>query len=221
MKTTFVALLAIAGLALFPFPSIGGSIITSEAGVTWKAGVNGVAIESGADGNVNRIYSEYSQPVSFPDRRGISRAQVIAEEKAKAAIIRFLEGEGISQERTIAMVDAETEGAIREVGDAGERFSRESQRNFMESLTEITRSYAKGELRGVIVLEKGYNEDREEAWVKVGISRKTLAAASSMKAMIADDNPQAPAEAPSKPAKGPSTVTHQPSEVTTSESDDW
>ena len=220
MKTSLFALLAIAGLALVTFPSIAGSIVTSEAGVTWKAGVNGVSIESGADGNINRIYSEYSQAVSFPDRRGISRAQVIAEEKAKAAIVRFLK-EGISQERTIASIDAETEDAVRQVGGQGEGFSRESQRNFMESLTEITRSYAKGELRGVIVLEKGYNEDREEAWVKVGISRKTLAAASSMKAMIADENPQPPAEAPAKPAKGPSKVTHQPSEVTTSESDDW
>jgi len=55
----------------------------------------------------------------------------------------------------------------------------------------------------------------------VGISRKTLAAASSMKAMIADENPQPPSPPSAKAANEPSKVTHQPSEVTTSESDDW
>jgi hypothetical protein len=38
----------------------------------------------GSGGSFNRIYSRYTQTVAIPDRQGIAKAQIIAEEKAKA-----------------------------------------------------------------------------------------------------------------------------------------
>jgi hypothetical protein len=38
----------------------------------------------GSGGSFNRIYSRYTQTVAIPDRQGIAKARIIAEEKAKA-----------------------------------------------------------------------------------------------------------------------------------------
>ena len=54
----------------------------------------------------------------------------------------------------------------------------------MESVTEITTSFARGNLRGVIILEKGYDEKRGDAWTKVGISQRTIAAAAGFGAAM-------------------------------------
>ena len=39
-------------------------------------------------------------------------------------------------------------------------------------------------LKGVVVLENGYDEKAQEAWVMVGVSQKTIAAAEAARKMI-------------------------------------
>ena len=100
-STSTVAALAVLMLCL------GTSTVLGQAGeatiegngtAVWSAGVDGVEIEWNQDGSVKRISSRYDQPVEFADRRGIHKAQIIAEEKAKAAIIRFI-NQDVSSER--------------------------------------------------------------------------------------------------------------------------
>ena len=75
----------------------------SDGAVIWQAGIDGVQIEWRADGSVNRISSRYGTPVEFADRRGLTKMQVIAEEKAKGSIIRFLD-QSVTSTRLLADV---------------------------------------------------------------------------------------------------------------------
>src|SRR4051794_16691918 len=133
--------------------------------------LDGLDIEFDANGNWNKIYSTYTHPVDVPDRRGIKKAQVIAEEKGKAQIVRFLKQE-VSSERLVEEVDTTLQTATHKQGSGSkDELSKTTQRTMKESVREFTRSYAQRTLRGVTVIETGYNSGAEEAWVKVGFSR--------------------------------------------------
>jgi len=199
-------------------PAVAGDVKRdAEQEVHWQAGLDGIEIEWGQDGAFNRIYSGFFQPVKFPDRAGISKAQLIAEEKAKAAIVRFMNQE-VSSKRLVEQVDTDLETATRTQDGAGDKMSKETKRKMVETLTEITTSYASGKLRGVIILEKGYDEKKAEAWVKVGISRKTMNAAQGLSSAIsAGERPAAAA-----PADAASTSNlRQSSEVRKTNQKDW
>jgi hypothetical protein len=185
-------------------------------GVTWQAGVDGVEIEWNPDGSLRRLSSKFSTPVEFNDRRGISKAQIIAEEKAKAAIIRFIE-QASSSTRVIAEVDNDLSKATqeRETGKATS-VRKVNERTLIENLTEVTASYSSGELHGVIVLEKGYDDKAEEAWVVVGISDKTIKAARAVKSMGQGQDQQRPSSGSEVDVLG-----HQPGEVRRSNQKDW
>jgi hypothetical protein len=184
----------------------------------WQAGVDGVEIEWGPDGAFKRIYSSYNQSVLFPDRQGILKAQTIAEEKAKAAIVRFMNGEQVSSSRVITEVSADMETASRSQGSGKEdTLSKENIRKMTSELKEVTSSYASGRLRGVILLEKGYDEKRGEAWTKVGISRKTMDAAQSLSSAINDPDSTSSS---GNTEKGSGTL-RQPSEVRRTNQADW
>jgi hypothetical protein len=167
-----VALLVFSCVA-FANISLAGEIGQTDAGIVWQAGIDGVEIEWAPDGSFNRIYSRYTQPVAIPDRQGISKAQIIAEEKAKAAIIRFNE-QNVASARVVGEIQNDmNQTTSSKDGGKASAISKTSQRQMIESLSEVTSSAAAGKLRGVIVLERGYDEKEGVAWVKVGISQKT------------------------------------------------
>ena len=165
-----------------------GVVIQDKDGSTiWQAGIDGVEIEWGPDSSFKRIYSKFSQPVQIPDRRGINKAQIIAEEKAKAAIIRFIDQQ-VATARVVTEVDNDLQKATRTQGTgAQDTISKTTQRTLVENLTEITSSAAAGRLRGVIVLERGYNQKEELAWVQVGVSKKTIATSGALKDALNSD----------------------------------
>src|SRR4051794_40024280 len=74
--------------------------------------LDGLDIEFDKQGNWSKIYSTYTQPVDVPDRRGIKKAQVIAEEKGKAQIVRFLQ-QNVSSERLVTWVMHRIRAALR------------------------------------------------------------------------------------------------------------
>jgi hypothetical protein len=190
-----------------PNLEVGQLQATSNGSSTLK--LDGIDIDFDAAGNWSAIYSTYTHPVEFPDRRGIKKAQIIAEEKGKAQIIRFLNQE-VSSERLVEEVDKTIENAERTQGTGkDDKSTRTSQRQMVESVKEFTRSYASGNLRGVTVLETGYNEKAEEAWVKIGISSKTIAIANSLGQSM---NGGASSSSSPAPSQGPSNVPVQPSE---------
>lgn len=197
------------------FPSLAGDAdVHADGGVTWQAGVDGVEIEWHTDGSIKRLYSRYSTPVEFADRRGISKAQVIAEEKAKANIIRFM-NQSISSTRIVAEVQSDINKATQHRETSKEATVKKvDERTIMESLTEVTTSFASGSLRGVIVLERGYDEKTQEAWVTVGISEKTIAAARSVRGMVSSS--------PKTESTGKSSeIGTQEGEVRKSKQQDW
>lgn len=176
-------LLVCAALALPLSAAKADMTMNPDGTVSWSAGVDGVSIEWGANGAVSRLISRFSQPVSFPDRRGINTAQIVAEEKAKAAIIRFMD-QNVTTGRVVDEVNQEMETAARNRSGVGENWSLQNTRNYTQSLREFVSSVASGNLRGVIVLERGYDETLEEAWVVVGISANTINAAQGVQDMI-------------------------------------
>lgn len=191
----------------------GDATIDADGSATWASSTRGPWIEFNPDGSVKRIYSKYSAPVEFPDRRGIHKAQVIAEEKAKAEIVRFLK-QDIATTRVVVEVQNDVYKATqeRETGSTAKTRKVDS-RTVQETLTEITASFAAGELKGVIVLEEGYDEKAEEAWVVVGVSEKTINAARGAQRMLSvtEDG---------KPEQSDAAKT-QPGEVRTTPQKDW
>ena len=93
----------------------------------------------------------------------------------------------------------------------------------ISSLSEITSSVSAGSLRGVIILERGYDEKGEQAWVKVGISKKTMATSGALeKALQGSDGQETPKSgqpAPEQPELDPS-LNNTP-EVQRYGKDDW
>jgi hypothetical protein len=167
-----------------------GDVVRDADGATrWQAGIDGVEIEWAPDGSVRRLYSRYGQPVEFADRRGITGAQTIAEERAKAAIVRFMD-QRVASNRVVTEVEADLGKATQERQAGDTQVKKVDQRTLLTSLSEISGSYASGELRGVIVLEKGYDEKTGEAWAVVGISDKTIRAARAVKDMNGPKDPE-------------------------------
>ena len=155
-------------LACLPLARLGiaGEIQSNDSGTIWQAGIDGVEIEWGPDGSFSRIYSRFSQPVEVGDRRGILKASTIAEEKAKAAIIRFLD-QNVASARLVAEVENDM-STTTQSGAKPKAVHTDSERRMIESLTEVTSSVAAGRLRGVMVLDRGYNEKEGVVFVKVG-----------------------------------------------------
>jgi hypothetical protein len=186
-----------------------------ERGPTGNTAVrlpDGLEFEFDANGQWNKIYSRYTQPVDFPDRRGIRTAQVIAEEKGKAQIVRYMQEE-VSSDRLVQEVSATLQTATHTMGSGSKgELSKTTQRSMNESVREFTHSYAKGTLRGLMVIEMGYDSAAEEAWVTVGFSRKSIAIADGLSQ--ASRLPTESKGSGSSPKEGASdSVQRQPSEV--------
>lgn len=190
-----------------PNPEIGQVQLNANGSTTLK--LDGLDMDFDEAGNWSAIYSTYTQPVEFPDRQGIKKAQIIAEEKGKAQIISFLNQE-ISSERLVEEVDKTVQNAERNQGTGkDDKLTRTSQRQMVSSVKEFTRSFASGNLRGVTILGTGYDEKAEEVWVKVGLSRKTIGIANDLGQSLQNgpSSRSSSAQAPS-----PNNVPVQPSE---------
>lgn len=211
-----IGLAAIVLMAAAQAAWAGDVSVDPDGGTRWQAGIDGVEIEWAPDGSVKRLYSRYGQPVEFADRRGITGAQTIAEEKAKAAIVRFMD-QTVASNRVVTEVEADLGKATQERQAGDTQVKKVDQRTLLTSLTEVSGSYASGELRGVIVLEKGYDEKTGEAWAVVGISDKTIRAARAVKDM---NKPKAP-DKKAGPSQPGNALGLQGGEVRRTHQQDW
>lgn len=189
----------------------GDAQINTDGSMVWQAGVDGVVIEWGPDGNFQRVYASYTQPVSVPNAHGIRTAKKVAEERAKAQIVRFME-QDLTDTRVTETV---TEDVQKSIAAAGAIVSEQASNQVINSFTEVTRSSAMGQLRGVIVLEEGYDESTKEAWVKVGLSSRTMRAAQSVRDAIQETAPQA------RDHGTPQSPTGERSHVRRTQQEDW
>jgi len=171
---SLIAGLLIALMSVAPASMLAQASQQAEPDESFLMPLDGLEIEFAESGDWVRIYSTYRQPVAFPDRAGLRKAYTIAGEKGKAQIIRFFK-ERVTSKRLIEEVSRESQNAVRSQKDGQQSVSRETQREMVESIKEFTESYSEGMLRGVTVLEQGYDEAAEEVWVKIGISRRNAA----------------------------------------------
>jgi hypothetical protein len=154
-----------------------------DGAITWQAGIDGATLEFNPDGTIKRIYSKYSHPVTIADKRGIKTATTIAEEKAKANIVRFL-NQHVASSRIVNEFENTASITTQEKSGGGESVSTTDKRAISQSLNELTSSLSSGTLTGVVVLESGYDEKEREAWVVVGLSQKTMGAAQATQEML-------------------------------------
>jgi hypothetical protein len=200
-------------LALGLLPGVYGSARAQQSDVSpcpagAVAHLDGLDIEFDANCQWSKIYSTYTQPVEFSDRRGIKTAQIIAEEKGKGQIVRFLnqkvESDRIVEEMESSVVNTKS---TKGTGDK-DGAVKTAERKQVASVKEFARSYASGSLKGVTVIEAGYDEKKEEVWVKVGLSKTMMGIAKQ----LGDDlkGKQADGGTGASDKKG---ITSQPSEV--------
>jgi hypothetical protein len=173
--------------------------------------MQGVTIETNPSGDWQRIFATGTQPVEFPDRRGISTAQKIAEQRAKAEIIKFF-NQDVSAETVMSEMEQTSQTSSRVQGTQQGSLTKESTRRLATSLSETIKSYSRASLRGLVILESGYNEKTEEAWVKVGISRNSVAAANVQQSMQNSNQVQQD-RAPTRNEQSQDGVKPMPSEI--------
>jgi hypothetical protein len=174
----YLAVFIFCGSGLSSYAETSVSIEGGNQAVVADDGL-GVEIKFDANGQMLSIKSTHLHPVDFPDRRGISKAYIIAEEKAKANIARF-QSQLSSSNRIIKEVDDSLSKATRNSSADGATWSKENTRKVVESLEEITGSSAQAVLKGVRVIERTYDEKNEEVKVVVGINRQSIAGASQL-----------------------------------------
>ncbi|WHQ68628.1 hypothetical protein [Methylorubrum extorquens] len=176
-----------------------------DGSVEWKAGINGVTLEFNPSGGVRRIYSKYSHPVTIADKRGVHTATVIAEEKAKGEIVRFLK-QDVASGRVVTEFENTVSKSTQEKAGEGKSITTVDQRTIGQSLTELSSSAASGTLSGVVVLENGYDDKEQEAWVVVGLSEKSMTAARATRDMLTETQRPTAVDAGPTPAASPTQV---------------
>lgn len=141
----------------------------SEAETQHSPGSLGPDLHVGKDGNWE-LSVRVSQPVRILDQQGIDTAEKVAEERAKAAFIEYLDLQA-SKDTSVSDITTEVSRALA----SGALLSGDSARDITTTVRELIHSYASGELRGVTVLDKGYDANSKIAWVTIGISKNSLA----------------------------------------------
>jgi hypothetical protein len=142
--------------------------------------VLGVEVKFDNDGNLISAVSTFHEPVNFPDRSGINKAYIIAEEKAKAQLARFISQESAS-ERTVEMINSEVSKAERNKSGQGVQWSKNDAREIRSTLTEMSSSRAREILKGVRILKRSFDEKKEEVTVTIGINQRSTSAANQLK----------------------------------------
>ena len=170
-------------VSLFCFVSVAHAqlgITVGESVVEVNDSVLGVEVKMDKSGRLLSVKSSYTQPVEFPDRRGINTSYIIAEEKAKAQLIRFSSQESMSS-RKVNELESQISKATQTSGNNAGGWTKDNTRTVTTNLNEVTGSFAAGNLKGVTILERTYDEKKSEVTVVVGINSQTAAAAAQLR----------------------------------------
>lgn len=122
------------------------------------------------------VVSVYNHTVSIPDPTGLRKARIIAQERAKAEIVRYFNQFQIAS-RTVIEDDSTSGETTRLVDGSGAATSSIFTRSQSETLTQIDQSIASGGLRGVVQVDESYDATTQTLCVAMGFSAKTAAGA--------------------------------------------
>jgi hypothetical protein len=154
---------------------------TSDGAVSSGVVSNRVEVLWNSDGTVKMIQSRYSVSAKSFDRKAIRQALLIAEEKAKANLVRFLEQDITTTSTFVTIVHSEVGSSNSKEGASDSKNSGDQNDILLsEKFTEITRSYAKGSLSGIIVLDQGFDEEFGEVWIIVALSNRAISTVNSI-----------------------------------------
>lgn len=190
------------------FASAGQVSTKANGAVSWRAGITGIVIDWAPNGAISAISSKANQAVVFPDREGINKAFTIAEEKAKAGIVRFMT-QRTSDIRVVTQVNNDLSKAQlnKKTGEKARANSTDT-RTLVSNLSETIASFGSHRLPGVIVLKRGYNPKTHQVSVTVGISRRTIGAANALQNMLSSSGSVESSAAPT-PGNGPPSSANQ------------
>lgn len=132
----------------------------------------GVELRFNQNGELLFIKSTSHHPIEFPGRQGIIKAYIIAEEKAKANIARFINQE-VTTIRITTELDESKSRYSRTSSSTDENWSKDNSRKVSESLKEITTSRAIAILKGIRLIDRTYDEKNEEVMVVIGINKSS------------------------------------------------
>lgn len=200
-------------------PAVAGEVIDASPGhFTWEENaVTGPVFEATPQGW--QIYTHMTQAVKIADRRGIESAKIIAEERAKGAIVAFMHQHSTNFR---AHVEEETTTNKTTAADGGTPVADATTRDVTDALAQAQTSFASGDLYGVTVIGQDYDEAKREVTVKVGMSSKSVAQAREMRRAMAEAGSDDRAPAPSQNAPKPNTRRSAPgSETNHLKNDDW
>ena len=124
------------------------------------------------DSEKRLVVAVYRQPVLFPDRSGIRKASIIAEERAKGEIVRYFD-QWQTTSRSISETDSSEQTATRLVDEDGTATNKSITREQSLVLTQVEQSVSTGDLKGLQKIEESYNKDEEELCVAVAFSAKS------------------------------------------------
>lgn len=128
------------------------------------------------DAEAQRLIVTHREPVRFPDARGRRDARIIATERAKGAVVRYLDQTQQTYRGIEETVRTETARSRAIAGGAPSAEDRAS-RSQTEVLRLIESSVAGGTLRGLLQLEEQYDADTETLCVALGVSARSAEAA--------------------------------------------
>ncbi len=157
----------------------------------------GVSVEFAPDdSDWKRIYATGEAELMFGDRKDILNARRKAELQAKASIAKFLKERISSEEVMEDITKTMTDANASQAGN-----STTANRKTVEIVTNKISSSADEILRGIIILEQKEDIPNKRVTVKLGMSRKTMATADSVKGALRQDSSQPQMTAPS-PSSG-------------------
>ena len=172
----------------------------------------GVSIDYAPDGSGwTKIYSVGEAELDFGDRKDIQNARREAELKAKAAIVKFFKEKLSTKEGMEEITKKVTDITSSKVG----KDKAATEKRIKATTLQISNS-AEDILKGVVTLEQKEDLPNKLVTVKVGISRKSMATADSIRNTIGSDlsQPQ-PALTPPTPSGSAANQTDEPAPTTT------
>jgi len=172
----------------------------------------GVSVEYAPDGgDWIKIYSVGEAELDFGDRKDIQNARRKAELDAKAQIAKFFKEKLSTQDGMEEITKKVTDLASSKAGK-----DKAVTEKRIEATTRTISNSAEEILKGVVVLEQKEDLPNKLVTVKVGMSRRSMATADSIKNAVKQDlsQPQ-PASPPPSSSGATASQTDEPAPTTT------
>jgi len=141
--------------------------------------IGGVKVEYDEYGSWRRMRTTGESELLFGSPSDIRRAKKKSVLRAKAALVKFMKQTITSSEHLENVANT-----ISNEQRKGGKYSKDALKKTLEDESEMISGSADGILRGIIVLEEKVDKNNQNVWVTLGVSRRTVQAATGLKRSI-------------------------------------